>query len=86
VKTVIPCSMAKFLHNIVFQSLLDDCKYGENLCHATSDTGHTPLHIASGLGYSEAVSILLDHGASADAQNGDLETPMHLAAGRGLKQ
>jgi len=70
----------------LLKSLLDDSKYGEKLCHATNDTGHTPLHIASGLGYSEAVSILLDHGARADAQNGDLETAMHLAAERGFER
>ena len=65
------------------QFLLDNC---EKLCHSTSDSGQTPLHIASECGNLEAVKILLDHGASGEAQCHELETPMHLAAGKGLKQ
>jgi len=61
-------------------------KNGEKLCHAVDEAGETPLHIASGHGNLEAVKILLDHGASADAQNLELETPMHLAAQKGLEQ
>ena len=85
IEAAIPHSIAKF-HCHCFQSLLDDFKHGETLCHATKDTGLTPLHIASGSGDLESVSILLNHGAHADAQNDDLETPMHLAAGRGLQR
>ena len=60
-------------------------KNGEKLCHAIDKTGNTPLHIASERGNIEAVKILLDHGASGDAQNHHLETPMHLAAQKGLE-
>jgi len=68
------------------QFLVSDCKYGEKLCNASNDAKHTPLHIASEHGNEEAVNILLQHGARGNAQNHNLETPMHLAAGRGLEQ
>ena len=61
-------------------------KYNQKLCHTTNNIGHTPLHIASECGNLEAVKILLDHGASGGAQNQELKTPMHLAAGKGLKK
>ena len=74
------------MQTLILQFLLDDCNYGEKLCHATNITRHTPLHIASECGNLEAVKMLLDHGASDNAQNRDFETPMHLAAGKGLEQ
>ena len=60
-------------------------KYGEKFCQSIDESGNTPLHIASERGNLEAVKILLDHGASGDAQNHELETPMHLAAQKGLE-
>ena len=60
--------------------------YEETPCHAIYETGNTPLHIASECGNLESVKNLLDHGASAEAQNYELETPMHLAALKGRKQ
>ena len=68
------------------QFLLDDCNYGEKLCHATNQTGHTSLHIASEHGNLEAVKILLDHGANDNAQNCEFETPMHLASAKGMER
>ena len=61
-------------------------KYHQKLCHTTNNTGHTPLNTASECGNLEAVTILLDHGAGADAQSHEHKTPMHLAAGKGLKK
>lgn len=60
-------------------------KNGEKLCHAIDKAGNTPLHIASERENIEAVKILLDHGAIGDAQNHRHETPMHLAAQKGLE-
>ena len=60
-------------------------KHGEELCQSTDESGNTPLHIASERGNLEAVKILLDHGASGDAQNRQLETPMHMAAVTGME-
>jgi len=74
------------IQTLTLQFLLDDCIYGERLCHTTNNTRHTPLHIASEHGNLEAVKILLGHGASDNAQNRDFQTPMHLAAGKGLEQ
>ena len=56
------------------------------LCNAANDAEDTPLHVSSERGNQEAVNILLQHGASGSAQNSKLETPMHLAAGKGLEQ
>ena len=66
------------------QFLVEDSEYGEKLCHSTNKTGNTPLHVASERGYEQAVDILLHHGAYGNAQNGKLETPMHLAAAKGM--
>ena len=56
----------------------------EKLCKTYCD-GHrnTPLHNAAKQGNVQAVQILLDRGAKADAVNVDGETPMHLAAENG---
>ena len=67
------------------QFLVEDSKYGETLCHSTNKTGNTPLHVASECGFEQAVDILLHHGACGDAQNGELQTPLHLAAAQGMK-
>ena len=69
-----------------FQFLVSDTKYGEKLFDATNDAEHTPLHIASEHGDQEAVNILLQHGARGSAQNSKLETPLHLAARKGMQQ
>lgn len=74
------------MQTLILQFLLDDCNHGATLCHATNSARHTPLHIACEYGNLEAVKILLDHGARDNAQNRDFETPMHLAAGKGLEQ
>lgn len=70
---------------LFLQFLLDNCNFGEKLCHATNKTGLTPLHIASEHGNLEAVKILLDHGANEKAQNCEFETPMHLASAGGME-
>ena len=66
--------------------MVKDDKYGKKLCHATNKTGNTPLHIAAECGYEADVNILLDHNACSDAQNCNHETPMHLAATKGMER
>lgn len=39
----------------------------------------TPLHISSRLGSTEAVLLLLHHGATRDAMTKDNYTPLHIA-------
>ena len=68
------------------QFLVKDEKYGHKLCQSVDEKGNSPLHIASERGNLEAVKILLDHGASGDAQDQELKTPMHLAAVTGMEQ
>ena len=55
-------------------------------CKNLNTTEHTPLHIASEHGGQEVVNFMPQHGAHDNAQNSKLETPMHLAAGKGLEQ
>ncbi|XP_071490434.1 cyclin-dependent kinase 4 inhibitor C-like [Diadema antillarum] len=47
------------------------------------DVGRTPLHDAVEQGYLETVSLLLDHGANALAQDNWGNTPAHIAAETG---
>ena len=72
-------------HNKIVQLLQFLVKHGEKLRKSVDEKGNSPLHIASERGNLEAVKIFLDHGASGDAQNHKLETPMHLAAQKGLE-
>ena len=73
-------------HKNLVQPLQFLVKFGEKLWQSIDESGNTPLHIASERGNLEAVKILLDHGASGDAQNSKFETPMHLAAVTGMEQ
>jgi hypothetical protein len=41
------------------------------------------LHWAALKGYVDAVELLVKHGADVNARNGDGDTPLHLAAGKG---
>ncbi|KAF2106255.1 ankyrin repeat-containing domain protein [Lophiotrema nucula] len=47
----------------------------------TTQKGQTPLHLASDLGYSEIVDILLDKKAPLDYKDEDGRTALHLALG-----
>lgn len=46
----------------------------------------TPLHIAARLGNVDNVTLLLQHGANADAVTKDLYTPLHIAAKEGNEE
>lgn len=45
--------------------------------------GTTALHLAAGAGHASVVSLLLQKGAWADAEDSHDETPLHAAAKRG---
>ncbi|KAM4721065.1 ankyrin repeat domain-containing protein 27 isoform 2-T2 [Rhinophrynus dorsalis] len=51
--------------------------------NVTSRDGFTPLHISALQGHSFLVSLLLNHGANADAKNANRATPLHLACHKG---
>ena len=42
------------------------------------------LHVAAGIGDSQAVALLLDTGAKVDAHDRMGGTPLHVAAGAGF--
>ncbi|CAI8042326.1 Ankyrin repeat domain-containing protein 29, partial [Geodia barretti] len=48
-----------------------------------SNTGATPLYIASGKGHSEVVDILLRNGAGVDRALNDGTTPLYIASQNG---
>ncbi|RSM09321.1 hypothetical protein CEP52_004148 [Fusarium oligoseptatum] len=48
-----------------------------------SETGHTPLYLASTFGHASVVSTLIDHGADADVTCGSYGNPLHAACFRG---
>ena len=45
-----------------------------------------PLHTAAYFGYLEIAKLLIDHGASVDGVNDQLQTPLHIAAKHGRTQ
>jgi ankyrin repeat protein len=71
--------------------LLDKVKHGCKTTKAIEsivnfspcDAGTTALTIASGKGYTEAVSLLLENGADANIQNRDGTSPLHRACENG---
>lgn len=42
--------------------------------------GHTPLHLAAGVGFGEGISALIDAGARVDSRLTNGSTPLYLAA------
>lgn len=53
---------------------------GVTIDHADEEMGNTALHLASANGQAEVVAFLLATGASVNAQNKSLNTPLHWAA------
>jgi ankyrin repeat protein len=53
------------------------------LACAQAQNGATALHNAAGGGHTGAVRALLAARADADVQNGNCNTALHLAAGKG---
>ena len=54
-------------------------KYGASI-EATTESGLTPLHVASFMGCMNIVIYLIQHQASPDEATVRGETPLHLAA------
>jgi ankyrin repeat protein len=56
-----------------------------DVCHAvdTDGSGQTALHWAAFYGHVDAVRLLLEHGADADARGADSATALHRAAESG---
>ncbi|RSL69555.1 hypothetical protein CEP53_002179 [Fusarium sp. AF-6] len=48
-----------------------------------SETGHTPLYLASTFGHASVVSTLIDHGADANVTCGSYGNPLHATCFRG---
>ncbi|KAM0438580.1 hypothetical protein ACHAPT_001332 [Fusarium lateritium] len=48
-----------------------------------SETGHTPLYLASTFGHGSVVSKLIEHGADANVTCGSYGNPLHAACFRG---
>lgn len=48
------------------------------LVDAPTKENQTALHLAASEGYSHMAKILLDHGAYVDAQDNDMDTPLHI--------
>jgi cytohesin len=46
-------------------------------------SGVRPIHVATQEGKAEVVRLLLEHGGSANALDGENRSPLHIAAGRG---
>jgi len=59
-----------------------NCKYAKisNIMYIFSQSGLTPLHVASFMGCMNIVIYLLQHEASPDIPTVRGETPLHLAA------
>lgn len=58
---------------------LEEFFYGGFPLNIPDAMGNTPLHNAAFYGHLNAVRFLLQHGASVDAINNELETPLHMA-------
>jgi uncharacterized protein len=50
---------------------------------AATNSGDTPLIVATGKNHQGVVRLLLDAGAAADAANNYGNTPLNIAASRG---
>lgn len=70
------------LDTLGIYSKIHDCKYMKinNMIHIFSQSGLTPLHVASFMGCMNIVIYLLQHEASPDIPTVRGETPLHLAA------
>lgn len=53
-------------------------KYGASI-DATTETGLTPLHVASFMGYLDVARYLLSEGSDSEARTDKGETCLHLA-------
>jgi len=60
--------------------ILGQSTFSDKIVNECSPLGSTPLHLAVSGGNHRLAKILLDHGAAANCQDMDGNTPLHLAA------
>src|SRR6266478_2431647 len=74
-------------HPVMEESSLEIARllvnYGATVDVTDDDKGETPLHAAAQSGYREIVELLVECGASLDAQNIYQETSLHMACCKG---
>ena len=56
---------------------------GAKVNHRSGQNNDTPLHVASGMGRTPIVKLLIDKGASVNIKNKNGSTPIHLASQEG---
>jgi ankyrin repeat protein len=76
-------SVTKAAANGHFKTMIYLVENGGNPNVRTSD-GRYVIHLAAATGSAEAIKILLARGITAESRDCDLNTPLHLAASRGL--
>jgi len=57
--------------------------FGFIFSQATTANGDTALHLAARRRDVDMVRILVDYGTNVDTQNGEGQTPLHIAAAEG---
>lgn len=76
---------AVWRHNLDQLSLLCANPYTRSYVNSTVNGSVTPLHLAAYQGFDDTITMLIDHGAKADAAMQDGIYPIHVAAFHGFE-